>query len=357
MASVDVVELSGIGPAIATRLNELGVFSSSDLLRVSWRRLADLVDGVSVAQVRRWQGVAEFLEVDGVPVPVAEGLYERGVESLDELGSRPLSVLRGLVDALEADGVATANPSDDELVRWIVDAVRLRATGALNGTVVDAANAPIAAVAVSCLEQHGVTDAVGRFRLLRLPLGRPLSLFLDHADYVARTVEDVDAAPAGVVRAQRYRLVQRRASSPAPRVLSELDGDELPSLAASAVRLRVQDGAPAEDDLLRVIEIADTGEVRVASRLFAYDSGVFIVRSYRLAADKVAGAPQVGDHLRFSDGRWRPVAMTANQVANYRRRMRERRLRPSIPADPTAADIDRALNGWQAARRARVPRS
>ena len=84
---------------------------------------------------------------------------------------------------------------------------------------------------------------------------------------------------------------------------------------------------------------------------------MFIVRSYRLAADKVAGAPQVGDHLRFSDGRWRPVAMTANQVANYRRRMRERRLRPSIPADPTAADIDRALNEWQAARRARVPRS
>ena len=125
MASVDVVELSGIGPAIATRLNELGVFSSSDLLHVSRRRLADLVDGVSVAQVRRWQGVAEFLEVDGVPLPVAEGLYERGVESLDELGSRPLSVLRGLVGALEADGVATANPSDDELVRWIVDTVRL----------------------------------------------------------------------------------------------------------------------------------------------------------------------------------------------------------------------------------------
>ena len=237
MASVDVVELSGIGPAIATRLNELGVFSSSDLLRVSRRRLADLVDGVSVAQVRRWQGVAEFLEVDGVPLPVAEGLYERGVESLDELGSRPLSVLRGLVGALEADGVATANPSDDELVRWIVDAVRLRATGVLNGTVVDAANAPIAAVAVSCLEQHGVTDAVGSVPLASVATGPaavtvpgPCRLRRAHrrrrrcgaGGRGARPAVPVGAAPReqpraeGVVRARRRRAAVPRSKRGAP---------------------------------------------------------------------------------------------------------------------------------------------
>jgi Domain of unknown function (DUF4332) len=354
MASVDVVDLSGIGPALAARLNELGVFSSSDLLRVSRRRLADLVDGVSEAQVLRWQTVAEFLEVDGLPLPVAEGLYERGIGSLDELGSRSLSALRGHVDALAADGVDTTDPSDDQLVRWIVDAVRLRATGTLNGTVVDASNAPIAAVSVSCLGEQAQADARGRFRLRRLPLGRPLSLFLDHADFVPRTVEGVEAAPAGVVRAERFRLLRPHASTPSPRVLSELNGDTLPSLAGGAVRSRVRDGAPDENDLLRVIGLPDTGEVRAASRLFDYDGGLFIVRVYRLPADNVTGTPQMGEHLRFSQGKWRAASMTARQVRDYRRRLRERHLRPPIPDDPTLADLNRVVTEWLEARRARA---
>jgi hypothetical protein len=356
MASVDVVDLSGIGPALASRLNELGVFSSSDLLRVNRRRLADLVEGASVAQVRRWQSVSEFLEVEGVPLPVAEGLYERGIESLDELGSRSLSGLRGHLDALKAEGVATTDPSDDQLVGWIVDAVRLRWSGTLNGTVVDAAGGPIDGVAVSCVDVRGVTDPRGRFRLRRLPLGRPLSVYLDQANYVARTVEAVEPVSAGVVGAERFRLTRRRASSPAPRILSELEGDVLPSLSGGVFRLRVQDGDPAADELLRVIEYHENGDLSASSRLFTYQDGVFVVRSYRLPAAKVVGPPAVGTHLRLADMKWRPVAMTEQQVASYRRQMRERRLRPDFPADPTAADIDRVLNEWQAARTAQMHR-
>src|SRR5512147_1204239 len=82
MASVPVIELSGVGPAIAARLNELGLFTSEDLLRSERRRLAELVEGASVAQIRRWQAVSALLEVNGMTVTLAEALHARGIEAL-----------------------------------------------------------------------------------------------------------------------------------------------------------------------------------------------------------------------------------------------------------------------------------
>ena len=77
MASVDVIDLTGVGPVVTQRMNAFGVFTTADLLRAERRRLAEKIEGVSVAQVRRWQAIAELLDVKGVTVPVAKACTRR----------------------------------------------------------------------------------------------------------------------------------------------------------------------------------------------------------------------------------------------------------------------------------------
>lgn len=343
---VDVFDLTGIGPVVTRRMNKIGVFTTGDLLRAERRRLAEEVRGASVAQVRRWQAVAELLEVEGVTLPVAEGLYAAGVETLDELASRSLSELRPLLVAMHAQGAVDALPSDDDLVAWIKDALLLRYTGTLNGTVIGGDGLPAVGVAISCMGRRAKSDARGRFRLRRLPLGRRLFVYLEHPTYSARRVEAGPAAPSGVLVGEQFRLARVRAGASSPRVLSELRGDQLPALSESPVRVQVVDGPPSPLDILRVIEFLASGDVQVGARLFDHDGSDFVVRSYRFKRDSLPAGVRVGDHLRYKAGRWRVVKMTPATIDRQRRWLRERRHLPELSALSSAAEIERFVTDW-----------
>jgi hypothetical protein len=352
MTSLAAIDLSGVGPVLAARLNALGLFTTHDLLRTDRRRLDQVLDGASVAQIRRWQAVAELLEVDGMSLPLAEGLHARGLETLDELAGSSLTRLRSLVGAMRSEGIPGADASDDVMVGWMKDALLLRHTGTLNGTVTGAGSAPLGDVAVKCMGKRAVSDARGRFRIRRLPLGRELIVHLQHPDHLSKTVPTTRVAAPGVLLGERFRLSRRPATSPPgpqPAALSELRGDRMPSLSGASIAIRVQDEAPAEHDLLRVVELPDAGGARAVSRLLDYEAGGFVVRSYRLPADVLAPGAGVGDHLRFSDGRWRVTALPHGGIQAVKRRLRLQRLRPPLPPNPTVADIDRAMRDFIAA--------
>ena len=342
MAVADVIDLSGVGPAVARRLNEYGVFTTGDLLRVERRRLADEVQGASLAQVLRWQSISELMEVDGITLPVAEGLHSAGVETLDELAGRSLSQLRAVFKTLQQQGVIGAMRSDDELVASMTDALLLRHTGTLNGTVTDADGAPIVGVTASCMRQQAQSDERGRFRLRRLPLGGRLLVHLQHPDYAPKSVKVRAAAPAGVLTGERFGLVRRRAGAPGLRVLSELAGDKLPAFSGASITIRVQQGVPSPLDILQVNEFLPNGDVRIISRLFDYDGETFIVRSYRFERNDLPRAVRVGDHLCDTGDGWQVVTLTQAAVDRHRRWLRQRGRRvPKPPANAKAADIKR----------------
>jgi Domain of unknown function (DUF4332) len=345
MAYLDVVDLTSVGPVLAQRLNEFGVFTIADLLRAKRHRLADAITGVSLAQVRNWQAVSELLEVNDITLPLAEGLYEAGVETLDELASRSLSQLRTLFETMRAQEVVDALPSDDSLDAWMKDALLLCHTGTQNGTVTNAGGSPVAGATVSCMSQQAETDVRGRFRLRRLPLGRRLLLHLEHSDYAAKTVEIGPVAPAGVLVSQQFRLT-RKAAAATLRVRSELQGDRLLTLSGAPIRVRVQDEAPSELDLLRIVELPESGNVRVVSCLFDFDGSAFIVRSYRLGREDLPANLQVGDHLRYKAGRWQVVEMKPAAIERYHRWLRERRRLVEPSANASAAEVERFVRDW-----------
>jgi hypothetical protein len=352
MAVVSAVALSGIAAQAAARLRRLGIHTTDDLLRADRRRLAGELAGVTVADVLAWQQVAELLEVRGVTLAQAEGLHANGVETLDELANMSLSALQALVARMRADGVAVGSPTDDQLAEWAKDAVLLRYTGTLNGTVVGPRGGPIRGVSVSCLGIDSRTDARGRFRLRRLPLGRAAQVALSHASYVSRTFETSNVVPSGVLAGESFQLTRKKKATGAvaPVVLSELAGDVLPPLEGASFTERVQTTAPSRADLLVVNELLQGGVVRAVSRLFDFDGTLHIVRAYRLPATKVRGSVAVGDHLRFIDGKWKPVALGAKDVARYRRKLEERRSWRQLPKNPSAAEVDRGLRDWLTAR-------
>jgi hypothetical protein len=197
----------------------------------------------------------------------------------------------------------------------------------------------------------GKTDARGRFRIRRVPLGRPALVSLSHARYVPVTVAARSVVPSGVLAGESFRLTGKKAGgTSAPLVLSELSGDVLPPLDGASFTERVQTASPSKVDLLVVNELLQGGVVRVASRLFNFDGTLHIVRVYRLPSTKVRGSVAVGDHLRFIDGKWQAVDLKPKDVARYRRKLREQRSWRHLPKNPTATDVDRGLRDWLTAR-------
>jgi len=320
------------------------VFTTSDLLRVNRQRLADAIDGISLAQVKRWQAIAELLEIDGMTLPVAEALHGQGLETMFALGDRSLSALRTTMAAIRAAGAIPAVPPDDELVKWMKDAVLLSHTGIINGTVLGPNRAPVAGASVSCMGRRDVTDARGRFRLRRLPLGRRLLVNLAQPNFRTKTVEADPVAPNTVV-GQQFRLAARPPGAQPDRPRSEMAGDKLPDRSGGSFRMKVQDAPPSRREILRVVEIVDGQPVRLVSRMFDYDDG-FVVRIFKMARNELPAALTIGEHVRFRDGRWQVADVSPQTLEGYRRLLRERRQLGELPANPTAADVHRFLQDW-----------
>jgi hypothetical protein len=184
--------------------------------------------------------------------------------------------------------------------------------------------------------------------LRRLPLGRQLLVYLDHPAYVPKTVKTGPVAPAGVVVGEQFRLTRKRAATQAqaPLVLSELAGQQLPALSGAQIRTQAQDGAPSPRDILRVVEVLASGDVRVVSRLFDYVGGGFVVRSYRFKRSDLPTVIEIGDHLRYEANGWKVVTMTSETINRYRQRLHERHLLPELSATSSAADIRRYVTAW-----------
>ena len=113
--------------------------------------------------------------------------------------------------------------------------------------------------------------------------------------------------------------------------------------------MKVQDAPPSRRDILRVLEMVDGQPVRLVSRLFDYDDG-FVVRIFKMARNELPAALEIGEHVRFRDGRWRVVEVSAETLESYRRLLRERRQLGEMPANPSAADVHRFLQDWATIR-------
>jgi predicted flap endonuclease-1-like 5' DNA nuclease len=115
-----VLQLEGIGPRYATRLNSIGVVTVGQLVDADSGEVARLIE-TTPEQVQEWQAMGRLVQVKGVGPQWAEALARAGVRDQDDLARRDPRELAAAVARLNAGKVhVTARDPPEATVRaWI----------------------------------------------------------------------------------------------------------------------------------------------------------------------------------------------------------------------------------------------
>jgi predicted flap endonuclease-1-like 5' DNA nuclease len=125
-----VIDIEGIGTVYAGKLNEVGIDTTDDLLRMagpaSGRRTLAAESGIDERQLLEWVNRADLMRVKGVGEEYSDLLEAAGVDSPTELANRNAANLHATMAELNAaKKLVRREPSLGEVERWIADAKTL----------------------------------------------------------------------------------------------------------------------------------------------------------------------------------------------------------------------------------------
>ncbi len=297
-----VLVIEGLGPRAASALAQLSIHTVTDLLHFVPQRIHQAVRTFSsINDVRQWQAMAALLQVAGMTPQWAEALVRQGVTSVGALHGKRPSDIHALMRSAEEWNWISQLPTDAQIVTMLQDATTLYYTGVIAGTVKDANDAPVTGATVTSGTIEGRTDECGRFRLLRIPLGRDVALRINHAEYQTLTITlPTVFTDANATGSPNYRL--ERGSSVVS-TLSELDGDELPTPRGQRMREWPIDIAQMRDNDIFVLHqfYRTAPDAKLVSRLLQYADGEFRVPTLRIPVSQLPGNPRVRDMYRCSE--------------------------------------------------------
>jgi hypothetical protein len=331
-----IVDLEGIGPRIATVLEDIEVRVIGDLLRTTTKQVWTAVRSLaSVDQVRAWRRMAGLLEVHGMNPQWAEAVVKAGHISPGGLSHLGLDAARSLFSAAHGSGMIPDVPSDQQLCALLVAAREVELTGVFVGTVVDSRNKPVEGVAVRVGRRQSISDHRGRFRISGLPLRSPFLVVVDHPAGGCRIAGQAASREAPVLK-----TITLSARS-APFVRSQLAGEALPKdLSPYPVKsVEVELSAIARGDVLRMIHTyADGRHVKLTSKLLALKDGELQVHWVKASATDLPPDLKLGDHIVRTTAGWRKVRMGREQLRSYQAVLRTRAHFKDQPSPSTTAE-------------------
>lgn len=115
-----VLQLEGIGPLYATRLNAIGIVTVGQLTEADPHEVAKLIEATP-EQVQEWQAMGRLVQVKGVGPQWAEALARVGVRDREDLARRDAREISNAIARLNAGKVrVTARDPPPATVRaWI----------------------------------------------------------------------------------------------------------------------------------------------------------------------------------------------------------------------------------------------
>jgi predicted flap endonuclease-1-like 5' DNA nuclease len=128
MASI--VDIEGIGPILAKRLKELGVRSTTALLKrgrnPNGRKALAYAINVEESKLLKWVNHADLFRVRGVGSEYSDLLEAAGVDTVPELRQRnPASLYEDLVRTNEVSRLVRKLPSAEQVAEWVEQAKSL----------------------------------------------------------------------------------------------------------------------------------------------------------------------------------------------------------------------------------------
>lgn len=335
-AAMSLADLGVVPQAVIDRLRRSRVLSTSDVLRCPIARLARVLQAVATQdEVLQWQAICALLEVSGMKLDWAVALARRTGTSARDLELHAVSrLLQDLTEAHQHGEVA-AVPDTDTIAKLQVDATRIRCGGVVNLTVHGGGKRPVSGAIVHCAGMQAETDANGRARFLRLPLGQPLPFVVEKSRHATRTVS-LQAHPVQVVSGERIVLKKGRPAKKAVhRARSELDGHVVTVPPGTRIRVVEQPGhALRAGDVLYLAARLQNGELKLSSRYKQVEGGAVIVPCWRMPAGTLPQDAPVRGSYRVTPQGLKPVVVTASTMARWRlaRQIRaELRLKATSP--------------------------
>jgi hypothetical protein len=314
-AAVTLAQLFPSGRRVARRLARLGIHTPADLLRADRTRVSAATNGaLSVETLTAAASLASLLEVEGMTLAWAKALLAAGINSARTLSQQSFDKVAALRRSAAGRGGAAVEPA--VAASWLRDAAVLANTGALNGTVVDARGRAVRGARVRCFGNDVLSDARGRFRILRLPLWYGVGVLVEKDGFAPVTEKTSGLAPPDVVAGRRFALRRRRVRA---RELSELKGDTLPAGIGTSTRIHTEqvDRIPARE-IVTLVEFTKRGRARLASCFRSYTDGELrrIVYSVDRSALPADAAP--GQYFRVEGGALRPLRMPTRALSVIR---------------------------------------
>jgi len=342
-----VTVIEGIGSSSAEALASIGVFNVFDLLRGTVAQLHSAVNHfASEMQVSKWRDMSSLLQIVEVTPQWAEGLTSGGIDSIGELASKNVEDVQDILTKAQDDGLIPDVPTVSQIAAMIRDATVIQHTGVLTLTVRNQDDASVVGATASIGTISSNTDQRGRVRIIRIPLGSPIPLRIEHEDYGTLLIDNPPIIPDHLAIGVTVLVMPNPGDSEdsSTHHLSEYNGDELPvpgnhprkEVTLSAGELR-------EGDLLEVRHFYKlASDVQLVSMLKDYRNGEFIAYQYRVPISSFESPPKLRNAYVFRNGSFLPFTLTMDRLHNYKIR---RRMVKAFSDRPAPTNLAEAMEG------------
>lgn len=125
-----IVDIEGIGPAYAAKLNELGIRTTDALLDKGCgpeeRKQLAASAGISESLILEWVNLSDLYRIKGVGSEYSDLLEEAGVDTVVELATRvPENLLDKMAVVNKEKNLVNKMPGLNQVKKWIAQAKKL----------------------------------------------------------------------------------------------------------------------------------------------------------------------------------------------------------------------------------------
>lgn len=315
-----VIDLEGVGPAVAAALGQFDLERVGDLLRVPSEAVHAAASSLaSPQQARSWRQMAGFLEIPAMTPQWAEALVWRDIYTHADLARANYAELLAHFAAAQTAKRIPSIPDPPALAAIMAGAAVLAHTGAITGNVIDQAKKPVAGAEIRIGQKHTLADDRGRFRISGLPLRQKLLCVANHSSAgSARLVLEAAKTEVAVV----HQLTLKPGSVPYRR--SQLQGERLPKDLDYPIKVtEVPLAAIAERDLLKVILFyADGKNAKLTSKLLDFEDGAIHIHWTKAPLSALPKGLKLHDHLIKRASGWQKVKLNRLGLRSYKRMLR-----------------------------------
>jgi len=128
---INIIDIEGIGPTYAQKLNSINIYTTSDLLKagatpLGRKELAEKT-GISGKLILEWVNLADLFRIKGVGEEYSDLLEEAGVDTVVELAKRvPENLHAKMLEVNEQKKLVRRPPPLSAVKEWVEQAKKLK---------------------------------------------------------------------------------------------------------------------------------------------------------------------------------------------------------------------------------------